>query len=96
VIGDVCFALDNRAIWRFSTPNVYLPFNVLGILTDKHFEFHVLVPSLLLIGIPVPAADRAPPSHLNCKLLHPTQGQEPEKFRWMNHQFTGFDVFSWP
>ena len=50
VIGDGCFALDNLAIWRFSTPNVYLPFNVLGIWTDKHFEFHVLVPSLLLIG----------------------------------------------
>jgi hypothetical protein len=58
VIGDVCFALDNPAIWRFSTPNVYLPFNGFGIWTDKHFEFHVRAPSLPLIGISEPAGGR--------------------------------------
>ena len=65
MIGDVCFALDNLAIWRFSTPNVYLPFNVLGIWTDKHFEFHVLVPSLLLIGISEPAGVCVKPGPLS-------------------------------
>jgi hypothetical protein len=61
VIEDACFAFDNPAIWRFSTPNVYLPFNVLAIWTDKHFEFHGLVPSLLLTGISVPGADMTLP-----------------------------------
>ena len=57
MIGNICFALDNLAILRFSTPNVYLPFNILGIWTDKHFEFHMLGPSLLLMGISAPEAD---------------------------------------
>jgi hypothetical protein len=59
VVGDICFAFDNPAIWRFSTPNVYLPFNVFGIWTDKHFEFHVRAPSPPLIRISEPAG---PPS----------------------------------
>src|ERR1043166_644769 len=47
VIGDGCFALYNLAFRRFSTPNIDLSLNVLSIGTDKHFEFHVFVPSLL-------------------------------------------------